>query len=305
MGIEVQSVRLMLLAREMGVDFTDTLTIGRQRMMVTEKQVAAGFGDFGEALPPEAIRAVAGVDDPFSDALFHRLGAGTVTALDYSDYEGATLIQDLNKPLDPATTRRFSVVFDGGTIEHVFNAPTALATLMQLPKVGGHLILALPANNEMGHGFYQFSPEFFFRTLTRENGYAIEGLFLAPLYSRMPWLVARDPAAVRTRVGHSAWSMPTYAFVVARRHDAVEPFVRTPQQSDYSADWEAAASDRTGMRTASPASGLRGAVRAVTPEAVLELARSARERLRRPDPRNLARFYPRKGAAARVADFYR
>ena len=39
MGIEVQSIRLLLLAKKLGVDFTDTLTIGRQNMMVSERQV--------------------------------------------------------------------------------------------------------------------------------------------------------------------------------------------------------------------------------------------------------------------------
>lgn len=304
MGIEVQSVRLMLLAREMGVDFTDTLTIGRQRMMVSEAQVARAFTDFGETLAPAAQRAIAGADDPFSNALFERLGARSVEALDYSDYEGATLIQDLNAPL-AGEEARFSAVFDGGTIEHVFNVPTALATLMRLPRVGGHLILALPSNNEMGHGFYQFSPEFFFRTLTPQNGYRIEGLFLAPFYCSKPWLMTRDPANVSARVGHSAWSMPTYAFAIARRIAEIQPFAQPPQQSDYSSDWEAAVTDRSKMRAATPASGLRRVVRGAMPESVLELARMARERLRRPDARSLVRFEARRGSAAQVADFYR
>jgi hypothetical protein len=33
-----------------------------------------------------------------------------------------------------------------------------------------------PANNQMGHGFYQFSPELFFRVFSQENGYLLRAL---------------------------------------------------------------------------------------------------------------------------------
>jgi len=38
---------------------------------------------------------------------------------------------------------------------------------MRLVKVGGTVMIATTANNHLGHGFYQFSPEWGFRTFSR------------------------------------------------------------------------------------------------------------------------------------------
>jgi hypothetical protein len=72
----------------------------------------------------------------------------------------------------------FSVVYDGGTIEHVFNAVQAFKNGMEMVRVGGHFIQVNPANNFMGHGFWQFSPELIYRVFSAENGFNIRGVFL-------------------------------------------------------------------------------------------------------------------------------
>ncbi|TPG08130.1 hypothetical protein [Sphingomonas oligophenolica] len=311
MGIEIQSIRLLLLARELGIDFADTLTIGRQNMMVREDQVASAFADFDTPLGHGECGAIAGVPDPFSTAIFTKLGARRIAAMDISDYEGASVIHDLNAPLAEEHQGRFSLVFDGGTLEHVFNCPTALASYMKLPRVGGHLIVSVPSNNEMGHGFYQFSPEFFFRTLSPENGYAIRGLFLAPVFTERSWLMVRDPERMRRRVGYNGWRMPTYIFVIAERLTNVTPFTRPPQQSDYAVEWESAANGDTDKPIANAArvhslASLAGTrARAVTPGLVLDVARQVRERLKRPDAESLTPLNPRAGSAAQVAAAYR
>ena len=83
--------------------------------------------------------------------------------MDASSFEGATVVHDLNLPITEALKGRFDVVCDAGTIEHVMNFPTAIRNCMEMVRVGGHLILGTPANNFFGHGFYQFSPELWFR----------------------------------------------------------------------------------------------------------------------------------------------
>ena len=40
---------------------------------------------------------------------------------------------------------------------------------MALPKVGGDVYICTPANNLCGHGFYQFSPEFFIGSSARRT----------------------------------------------------------------------------------------------------------------------------------------
>ena len=50
------------------------------------------------------------------------------------------------------------MVFDIGTLEHIFDVPTALKNITKMLKPGGRVILILPASNAIDHGFYSFSP---------------------------------------------------------------------------------------------------------------------------------------------------
>ena len=74
------------------------------------------------------------------------------------------------------------MVVDGGTLEHVFDYPTALRNAMRMVRVGGHLILNAPVNNFPGHGFYQISPELFFRVLSPQFGFRVHDAVLMELY---------------------------------------------------------------------------------------------------------------------------
>jgi SAM-dependent methyltransferase len=94
---------------------------------------------------------------------FSLLGFSQIDALDYSDYEEAQLRFDLNSGDTPDQYREtFDAIYDGGTIEHVFHLPNALKSLIWMLKPGGRLIHFSPASNYMEHGFYMFSPTFFY-----------------------------------------------------------------------------------------------------------------------------------------------
>ena len=54
-----------------------------------------------------------------------------VTSLDFSPYEGATVIQDIGASLREGLAGQFDLAVDGGTLEHVFNFPVAIANLMR------------------------------------------------------------------------------------------------------------------------------------------------------------------------------
>lgn len=290
MGIEIQTVKLLLLAKRIGVDFGEMLTIGRQDVLVASADMISVFGQFGQRLNDCEAGRLAGRDDRFSDALFRRLGADRVDALDISSFEGATLVHDLNTPLPLEMTERFSVVFDGGTLEHVFNCTQALANYMALPRVGGHLLIAVPSNNEMGHGFYQFSPEFFFRTLTPDNGYRLHGVFVVPMFQDADWLMARDPASIGRRVGFNAPRKPSYLFVIAERIADVPIFAGTPQQSDYSAEWVAGGTRDTGGHAIG--GGWKTRVLSMLPTRIASAALDLRASFARPDAGMLTRFTP-------------
>jgi hypothetical protein len=117
-----------------------------------------------QTTPPQAVvdRALlaAGLGESNGRAdLYARLGFDEVESVDVSDFEGCTHTFDLNTPGVPLHLRqRFDAVYNGGTLEHVFDLRAALRNVFELMKVGGVVIHAAPANGWLDHGFYQFSP---------------------------------------------------------------------------------------------------------------------------------------------------
>src|SRR6185436_204491 len=109
MGIDAHSIRFLRAARERGVNFGSTLTLGCQSLGGARETLAA-FSDVAGASPPATSRR-----------LFEAIGCTEFHEMDHSDYEGADVAQDLNLPLRNELASRFDVVFDGGTLEHVFN----------------------------------------------------------------------------------------------------------------------------------------------------------------------------------------
>jgi SAM-dependent methyltransferase len=103
-------------------------------------------------------------DAPFNTAagFFTQLGFAQVSALDISDYEGADIVGDLNDPdLARKLGRQFDLVYDSGTIEHIFDAPAGLRSIAKLVRPGGVVVHATPCNGFVDHGFWQVSPDLY------------------------------------------------------------------------------------------------------------------------------------------------
>jgi hypothetical protein len=108
---------------------------------------------------------------------------------------------------------------------------------LELVSVGGHFIAASPANQFMGHGFYQFSPEAYFRVFTAENGFRLRKMVLyKALKTQAPFYEVSDPAVLEGRAEIRS-SPPVLLAVMAQRTARVPLFSRLPQQSDYVAVW--------------------------------------------------------------------
>jgi hypothetical protein len=125
--------------------------------------------------------------------IFQRMGAERVESCDVSDYEGPDFLLDLNaEPKQPPGRGPFDLIFDGGTLEHVFHLPNALANIHALLAVGGRIIHASPTSNYVDHGFYSFSPTFFW-DYYEANGYRIEACYLTAqaMHKQLPHKVYR------------------------------------------------------------------------------------------------------------------
>lgn len=234
MGIDTPSMQLLCCAKSIGVDFSKTMMVGRQTVIAPPDVTASILDAIG--IPREQTSTI--LQGQFAEPLFALLGAREVSSVDASDYERPTEIHDFNQPLPASLANRFSVVHDGGTIEHVFNIPQAFKNCMEMVRVGGHFIQVNVANNYMGHGFWQFCPELIHRIFSRENGFQIKVVLLHENEGIFgTWYKVDDPAAHYCRVELSN-DRPTYICTIAQRVADERIFARFPQQSDYVEAWK-------------------------------------------------------------------
>jgi hypothetical protein len=231
MGIDNAAARLLLLLRnEPGVDFSKTIMLGRQHNYigpVLRKSIQKNLGLSRKSLPLAA---------EYADEFLEALGISNPDILDVSDYEGATILHDLNIPIPSQHKNRFSTVIDIGASEHIYNIPQAIQNLKDLCSINGHLLIVSPANNWLGHGFYQFSPELFFRAFDESSGFRIQNLFLIKLkLSGDTWYELSDPKKLGRR-GTIVTKRRCYVALLAAKISNGE-IQDQPQQSDYETAW--------------------------------------------------------------------
>jgi hypothetical protein len=235
MGIDVNAVKFLLHARNTGARFDRVATIGRQSLLLTRYALAATLRSFGVPVAGDIISTWFRSDPPYAEPLLELLGATMLHAIDYSPYEGAQILHDMNTDVPEHLVGQYSLVLDGGSLEHVFNFPTAVRNCMTMTQLGGHFLAITPCNNYCGHGLYQFSPELYFRLFSPENGFERPRMYIVEDTQTAAWFEVIDPA-VLTRRAVLINQRPTNLYVMARRIGSV-PIALSLQQSDYSSVW--------------------------------------------------------------------
>lgn len=97
---------------------------------------------------------------PTAESLMEQLGF-KMAVYDINQSRGPEIFLDLNQPIGPSLINSVDVVFDGGTLEHCFNVGQAVSNILALAKVGGFIVHDNPAQM-LNHGFYNFSPTFYY-----------------------------------------------------------------------------------------------------------------------------------------------
>jgi SAM-dependent methyltransferase len=235
MAIDRSFARFLISAHRADVSFRQTLTLGRLNYYLGTKETRQllRWADIDPATCPKLLDYHA---SRYAETFMETLGAEQVQSLDASGFEGATIVHDLNLPVPESLKGQFDVVCDGGTIEHVINFPVVIRNCMEMVKVGGHLILGTPGNNLFGHGFYQFSPELWFRLLAPPQGYEVRRMVAVEYGPRTRWFEVADPQVVRDRVTMTN-RYPVLLMVLARKTTEKPIFETFPQQSDYVPRW--------------------------------------------------------------------
>jgi hypothetical protein len=108
-------------------------------------------------------------------------------------------------------------------------------------RVGGSVVLLdMPAVNLCGHGFYQFSPEFFCEIFSARHGFELVSLALAEDWGYAPFYAVARPRDVRSRV-EILGRRPGHIFIYARKTAPFPGFGKSIVQSDYAEAWSRAA----------------------------------------------------------------
>jgi hypothetical protein len=169
---------------------------------------------------------------------FEMLGVREYFDIDKFDWDKPVLQHDLNLPVPEDLRDRFNLVMDGGAAEHVFDVRQVMANMVDLTKVGGSVVHI--ASLRPDHGFYSFSPCFFF-DYYKSNGFE-DCICYVLLIDRQDVVMEYakpkryfeyhygDPAAEVIGTAEEA-----LVFFAARKREVL-PFLNIPTQGVYGED---------------------------------------------------------------------
>jgi len=199
-------------------NFGNILTLGKQEMILTNedrKRLNLFENDF--------------INNEYIDKLLvNKFKANSVKSIDNSSFEGADIIHDMNKPIENLN-EKFDTVIDFGTSEHIFNVAQNLNNISKLCKTNGIILHSLPANNNCGHGFWQFSPELFFSLYSENNGFSETEIFVFNTHNKYEWWkVEKQKLGERLEISSD---VPLYILVKTIKKSEIQN--KSVQQSDY------------------------------------------------------------------------
>ena len=141
----------------------NVLCLGEQNFGYTVADLLASKTKYGHNVNLDAFKKLDPRQKLSQKLFFNTIGFQEVDTLDVDDYEGANIIFDLNKDKTPSSLiNKYNFIYDGGTLEHVFNLGNALKHLTRITKDRGVIFHCNPCNGYIDHGFFQISPTLYF-----------------------------------------------------------------------------------------------------------------------------------------------
>jgi len=101
---------------------------------------------------------------------FEMFGITEYYDIDKFEIDKPQILHDLNTPVPAELREKFNLIIDSGTIEHIFDVRQVMENMISMCRTAGWIVHIAPASNFMDHGFYSFSPCFFF-DFYRANGF--------------------------------------------------------------------------------------------------------------------------------------
>ncbi len=107
--------------------------------------------------------------------LFRDLGYGKYAELDINDR--AEIAWDMNVPIPEHYHSQFDLIYDGGTLEHIFNPFQGVTNVLRMTKVGGKIAHSQGIGDQINHGYWTFNPSFLV-DFYQANGCVVRKLFV-------------------------------------------------------------------------------------------------------------------------------
>ncbi len=237
MGLIFNRVKFLLDGKDSGSCFDNTIMVGRQKLSLSVKENNILISTYN--LSNQFDKSYFEKRGYSDDIIKSYLEIKNLRIVDYSDYEGADIVTDLNHPIKKELYNNFDALIDGGSIEHIFNFPNAIKNYMKMVKVGGSIFIFTNANNHCGHGFYQFSPELFFNIFNESNGFKTSSILLmehpypgAELSKKQVSYEVIDPGQLGER-SVIVNNKPLGIMICAKKIKETEIFKDFPIQNDY------------------------------------------------------------------------
>ena len=234
------------------------LTFGRQFVHLGELELYRMLAEFriaavreGQVTLPERIgrnllelkatdqvSADAGGMEITDQLFFRSMGFDELKSLDVSTFEDADFAFDLNDTgIRPVVGGEFDWVLDAGTMEHVFHVPNVLKNMFDALKVGGCAIHISPSNNLGDHGFFQFSPMFFYQYYRQNNFDLLHCLFCRQVTSTSEIGFSDYTPGDLDGFTFAASDAFTYSCIVCARKTESSTWDVKPQQLSYEETW--------------------------------------------------------------------
>ena len=246
MGMSRGGIKLMMREGKRERYFGRVLTVGRQDIFATADNVEQWAREMDYVLasgwkknfyPKEETKK--GRKNITDGALFSALGFDELESMDYSNFEGCTIVHDLNKDIPVRYHYRYDLIFDGGTSEHIFDLPKVLENYNKMLKPGGRIIHVAPSSNHVDHGFYMFSPTLFSDYYSSNNWNIRDSLFFqySPRHDKDLWNIYHYRPGCLDRLSFGGLGKGMYGIFLVAGKTKESSFDADVQQGSYKRIW--------------------------------------------------------------------
>jgi len=170
MGMPKQVIKLLLEEDKYKRIDGEFISFGKQTVSVTRSEMIRLLEKYGhDSKPIQSYYAEGRLDKKTRHGalkledvdVLSTFTKSNYSVMDISDYEGANILHDLNRPVPIKMHSKFDFVFTGGCLDNVFNPVSLLVNSSNLLKEGGRVVHYETFQGLLG-AFLMFSPEWFY-----------------------------------------------------------------------------------------------------------------------------------------------